>query len=123
MSRSVPEWRGRTDDSSIPPRVRMRVFSRFDGICQCGCGMTINPGERWQIDHRIALIAGGDNCENNLVPILEEHHKAKTARDVKEKAKVYRIRAKHRGIKLRKKGRSLSHPFLRRKMDGTVVPK
>lgn len=122
MSRSVPEWKGRTSNSSVPPRVRMRVFSRFDGVCQCGCGRSIYPGDQWQVDHVIALTNGGENIESNLVPLLAACHKAKTARDVKEKAKVYRIRAKHRGIKLRK-GRSLSHPFLRRKMDGTVVRK
>lgn len=123
MPRSIPEWIGKRDDTAIPPRVRDRVLSRFSNICQCGCRREIRPFDEWQVDHAIALINGGENRENNLVPLLAVCHKAKTARDVKEKAKVYRIRAKHRGIKLRKKGRSLSHPFLRRKMDGTVVPK
>ena len=39
-----------------------------------------------------------ENRESNLPPILREKHKGKTARDVDEKAKVARVRAKHLGL-------------------------
>ena len=122
MTRSTAEWIGKTDDTAIPPRVRDRVLMHFNYICQCGCGRTILPYDRWQADHAVALINGGENRENNLVPLLDACHKMKTAADVAIKSKAYRVRTKHRGIKQRK-GRGLSHPYLRKKIDGTVVLK
>jgi hypothetical protein len=29
MPRSRPEWRGKTDDDPVPPRVRLRIFERM----------------------------------------------------------------------------------------------
>lgn len=65
MSRTVEEWVGRSDDSVAPPRVQLRVLLKFDGICQCGCGQKIWP-DKWQLDHALALINGGENRESNL---------------------------------------------------------
>ena len=31
LSRSVPEWIGKTDDTPAPPRVRLRVLERCEG--------------------------------------------------------------------------------------------
>lgn len=95
--RSVEEWVGATPDSPVPPRVRLRVFARHDGICYKS-KRKIRPGEAWQCDHVVALINGGENRESNLAPILEEQHHAKTAEDVAEKSKVARVRQKHLGI-------------------------
>lgn len=100
IGRATEEWTGATPDTPIPPRVHDRVFLRFGGICQCGCGMKIRYGER-DTDHKVALINGGENRESNLVPIIRSHHRKKTADDVAEKAKVARVRAKHLGIKQR----------------------
>lgn len=98
MTRAVPEWVGRSDDSPIPDRVKLRVFLRHNGICQCGCGRKI-VAERWECDHRVALVNGGNNSEANLVPLLAEHHKTKTHADVTEKSITYRKRKAHYGIK------------------------
>lgn len=98
MSRTVPEWIGKTDDTPIPPRVRLRVFMRFGGICQ-ECARPINAGKRWICDHRNAIINGGQNRESNLGPIHEVCDKKKTAADVAEKSKVYRKQAAHLGLK------------------------
>lgn len=97
--RAVPDWVGKSPDAAIPPRVKLRVFLRFDCRCQCGCNRIIAPGELWQCDHKEALINGGRHEETNLQPILVEHHKNKTKADVAEKAKTYRRRAKHVGIR------------------------
>ena len=45
MPRSVPEWVGRTDDTPVPPRVRLRVLERFGRRCDPthGCGRPL-PG-------------------------------------------------------------------------------
>lgn len=100
MSRAVKEWIGRTDDTPVPSRVRVRVFKKFNGICQ-ECTLPIT-GKRWICDHRIALINGGENREKNLGPIHETCDKTKTATDVGQKSKVYHKTAKDIGVKLRK---------------------
>jgi 5-methylcytosine-specific restriction endonuclease McrA len=116
MSRSLQEWIGKTDNTPFPPRVRLRIFARDDGCCQCGCDRKIGPGESWQTDHTIALINGGQNRENNGRTILTEHHRVKTAEDVAEKSKVYRLKSKHLGVKKRKR------TIPGRKFDGTPIP-
>ena len=101
-TRSTPEWIGKTPDTPVPPHVRVRVFDRDDGICQCGCEQPILVGDRWDTDHTIAIINGGENRESNLRTLLRAHHKLKTKQDVAEKARVYRKRAAHLGVKRRK---------------------
>jgi 5-methylcytosine-specific restriction protein A len=102
MTRSLPEWIGKSPDSAVPPRVRDRVLNRYDKRCQCGCNRPILAGEAWDCEDTVAIINGGSRRESNLKPWLREHHKTKTAIDVAEKSRVYRKRAKNNGIKLRK---------------------
>ncbi|SRR6266704_1188710 len=99
LPRSLPEWIGSSPDSPIPPRVRLRIFDRYAGRCQCGCNREIRPGESWQCEDTIAIINGGERRESNLKPWLTEHHKSKTTVDVAEKSRIYRKRAVHLGIK------------------------
>jgi 5-methylcytosine-specific restriction protein A len=94
--RSLPEWIGKTPDAKVPPRVRLRVFERYGGKCWIS-GRKIMPGDAWDLDHIKALINGGEHRESNLAPALRDKHREKTAEDVDEKSKVYRIRAKHTG--------------------------
>lgn len=123
MSRSVPEWIGKTDDTPVPPHVKRRVYDAHGGVCYI-TGRKINPpGDQYDIDHKIALINKGQNRESNLAPVLREVHRAKTARDVAEKAKVERTRQKHLGLR-----RSPSRPIpgskkspWKHKMNGEVV--
>jgi 5-methylcytosine-specific restriction enzyme A len=98
MTRSVKEWHGATDDARVPPRVRLRIFERHGGICHLS-GVKITPGMAWDLDHVVALVNGGKHCESNLAPALKAPHKAKTAKDVAEKATVARKRKKALGIK------------------------
>jgi 5-methylcytosine-specific restriction protein A len=99
MSRELPEWIAKRPDDSVPPRVRVRVFERYGGRCQCGCNRLIRPGEKWDCEDTIALINGGERRESNLKPWLTEHHKIKTKADLAEKSKVYRKKSAHLGIK------------------------
>ena len=110
MSRTVEEWIGKTDDSVPPPRVRLRVFEAHKGICHIS-GRKIMAGEKWELDHVVALINGGENRETNLAPALSFAHKIKTRADVAEKSKVARIRAKHLGIHPKPKRRIQSRGF------------
>ena len=97
MTRSVPEWIGKTDDAAIPKRVRLRVLDAHDGICAL-TGRKIRPGDEWDLDHRVALANGGEHRESNLQPVLRAAHRKKTAADVAQKAKDRRVRAKHLGL-------------------------
>ncbi len=97
MSRTTPEWIGKTDDTPPPPRVRLRVLLGHERIC-AECGTEI-VGKRWICDHTKALINGGENRESNLRPIHEACDKRKTAADVAEKAVTYAKRLANFGIK------------------------
>jgi len=99
MSRAVPIWFGKTDNTRVPDRVRLRIFERYNGRCQCGCYRKIVAGEAWQLDHKQALINGGPHAEDNLWPLLSEHHKGKTRQDVAQKSKTYRMGRRHAGIR------------------------
>ena len=96
MTRALPEWIGASDDAKVPTRVRLRVFTAHEGRCWIS-GRKIMPGEAWELDHKTALINGGEHRESNLAPALATVHREKTAEDVKLKSKVYRIAAKHAG--------------------------
>jgi 5-methylcytosine-specific restriction endonuclease McrA len=96
MSRAVSEWIGKSDDHRAPGTVRDRIMAREGNRCHlCGCEI---DGKKWDLDHVVALINGGENKESNLKPAHRKCHIAKTAQDVAEKAKVAAIRKKHLGI-------------------------
>lgn len=121
MARSVPEWRGKTHDTPVPPRVRLRIFDRHGGICHIS-GRKIRAGEQWDCDHVIALALGGEHREYNLAPALRELHRAKTAQDVAQKSRIYRKRRSHLGIK--KLGKPIpgsKRSKFKKKLDGSVV--
>lgn len=102
MTREVPEWVGKDDNSPVPPRVKLRVFERYGGICYLS-DRKIMPGDLWDAEHVIALCNGGENREGNLKPALRDKHKEKTKADLAEKSKVARVRSKHLGIKKTKR--------------------
>jgi 5-methylcytosine-specific restriction protein A len=113
--RTVDEWIGKTDDTPIPPRVRLRVFAAHMGVCHLS-GRRIRPADAWEIDHIVALANGGEHRERNLAPALREEHRQKTTHDVKQKAKNDRISKRHLGIKKRRR------TIPGRKFDGTPIP-
>lgn len=96
--RRVPEWIGKTDDAKVPDRVRLRVFLDNEGICWLS-KRKIASGEPWDLDHKIALINGGQHRENNLAPALRDKHREKSAADVAEKSAVYRKALFDKGIR------------------------
>jgi len=87
MSRSVEEWVGPNDDAMPPPRVRIRIFDKYNGRCRI-CTKKILAGEYWQSGHIIAIIAGGKNIESNYGPECRNCSKDTTRKDVAEKSKV-----------------------------------
>jgi 5-methylcytosine-specific restriction protein A len=120
MPRTIPEWIGKSDDSRIPARVRLRVFERHEGKCALS-GRKILPGDAWDLDHKIALINGGAHVESNLQPVLKDAHRKKTAKDVAEKAKIARTRAKHIGA-VEPKGEIQSRGFAKKPKAEKIPP-
>jgi len=101
MSRAVAEWIGKTDDSAIPPRVRLRVFEAKDGRChRCGRAIDAAGGETWTCEHLVALINGGENRERNLDVTCSWCLPIKNAADVAEKSRTYHKAAKNIGVDL-----------------------
>lgn len=112
--RTVDEWIGKTDDAAIPPRVRLRIFSRQGGWCSI-CTRRLRP-RHWDCDHITALINGGEHRESNLQAVCNSPcHSQKTKQDVAEKSRTYKRRARNAGIR---KPRSIRQW---RKFNGTPV--
>jgi 5-methylcytosine-specific restriction protein A len=113
MPRELPEWIGKTPDAKVPPRVRLRIFERENGICHLS-GRKITASDLWDLDHKIALINGGEHRESNLFPAIRNKHREKTREDVAEKAHTARVRSKHLGIRqpsrLRSRGFEKAQP-------------
>lgn len=108
--RSVDEWIGKNDDAAIPPRVRLRVFERFNGICQLS-QRKIMAGDAWDLDHIKALWRGGEHRESNLHPVLKQPHREKSAEEQSIQAKCDRVRKKHLGIFPKSKAKIQSRGF------------
>lgn len=118
--RSTAEWVAKHDDAAIPPRVRLRVFERYHGACQ-GCLRKLFPGDKWDCDHTVALVNGGEHRESNLRPMCQNCHRKKSAADVAEKAIAYRKRAKHVGIRKPSRFPCSRDSRWKKRLDGTVV--
>lgn len=121
MTRSTPDWTGKTDDTPAPKRVRLRVFEAHGGKCAI-CERKIVAGEPWELDHTTALINGGKNVESNLQPLHRACHRGKTNADVAMKSKDRRVRTKHLGIHKPKTTMDGSKSSKwKKRMDGTAV--
>lgn len=115
MGRTVSEWCGKTDDTPVPDRVRLRVADKAGWNCAlCTRNLISKP---WICDHKIAIINGGENRERNLQAICVGCDKTvKTPADVAEKSAVYESRLRHAGLKKAKQ------PFRGwRKFNGDIV--
>ena len=99
MSRTVPEWIGRTDDEPFPPRVRLRILLKHNGKC-ANCGNKIVG--TFTADHIVALINGGENRENNGQPLCRLCTPIKDAADSAIKSKTADMAKATHGLKKRK---------------------
>lgn len=120
MTRAVDEWIGKTDDTKVPAHVRARIFLRENGICHLS-GRPIRPADQWELDHKIALINGGEHRESNLFPALRDKHREKTKEDVAIKSKSAKVRNRHLGIKTGGGFATNRDGKWKRKIDGTLV--
>jgi hypothetical protein len=111
-----------TERRSLTKNQRIGVLWASEGRCHI-CGEIINPvREAWEVEHVIALAAGGTDDPMNMRAAHIVCHEEKTRADRKTIAKVKRVKAKHEGTWERpKSARRISNPRLKRKIDGTVV--
>jgi len=118
--RTVDEWIGKTDDSAVPERVKLRIIERQNNKCAI-TGQTFRAGDKIEFDHKIPLWLGGKNSETNLQAVISEAHKNKTKTEATVRAKINRIRQKDLGIFPKPKGnaRIPSRPFPKRKEAST----
>ena len=77
-------------------RQRAQFFHDHGGICHI-CGQKIGVAERWDVDHVIALGAGGADELHNMAPAHVSCHREKTRGDTTAAAKVARVGEKHIG--------------------------
>jgi 5-methylcytosine-specific restriction endonuclease McrA len=119
MPRLTEEWIGKNDNEPIPPRVKLRIFEKFDGTC-CHCHRSIRGKLLPRYDHILALINGGENRESNGQLLCHECHDLKTKSDVREKSVIYNKRIKRMGFKRKKLIPGSKGSGVRRRMDGTV---
>lgn len=110
---------GTTKRRSMSPSRRLRIWEAHGGIC-CLCQTKIDGvREDWTVEHLRALGLGGEDEDKNCAPAHERCRRQKDKVDVTSIAKAKRVKSKHLGIAKPKS--SLTHPQLKRLMDGTVV--
>ena len=120
MSRSTPEWIGKTDDAPIPDRVKDRIARKADDCCQ-QCRRGIMGKLRAEYDHIVPLILGGAHREANIQLLCCECHAAKSRLDVRLKAKVARVRKRHLGIRKPSRFPGSRDSRWKKKISGEVV--
>lgn len=91
----LKEWVGRTPEAMPGQTVLLRLYTKQNGICACGCGQVMNLNrDKVDCDHIIALIDGGGNRESNLQLLLHPCHKAKTSAEATARSEGRRHKAK-----------------------------
>lgn len=122
MARSVDEWIGKNDDERIPDKVKLRVIRRSNGRCII-CQRAFDLKLPAQMDHKVALINGGQHRESNLVAACPECHKMKTKDDRRKQAESERYERKLYGLE-KPKGRVMpgtKRSHLKKRLDGVVI--
>ena len=75
---------------------RLALLKAHDGKCYL-CNGAIGVGEKWEIEHVIALEISGDDTDENCRPAHAKCHKAKTVKDAATIAKAKRREIAHQG--------------------------
>jgi len=106
----------------ITAAMRVRIFDAAEGAC-CICGLAIDPRkQRWIVEHVKPLWLGGSDDADNMAPAHQQCAVDKTAAEAAQRAKTVRVRARHLGIRRRRRplpgGRN--SPW-KKKISGEVV--
>ncbi len=117
MTRSVPEWIGKTDDSMPSDACKRRILARQGWVCAVS-SVEFRDGVKAEFDHITPLWLGGENRESNLQAVTAKVHAAKTKTEATVRAKVNRNQIKR--ILGKKKSSGFSDRY-RKKMNGEVI--
>lgn len=91
----LKEWVGHTPEAMPGQTVLLRLYTRQNGLCACGCGKVMNLNrDAVDCDHKLALIDGGANEEHNLQLLLRACHKGKTSAEATARSEERRHKAK-----------------------------
>lgn len=120
MARTVPEWRGRTDDAMPGQIVSLRIWERCRGRC-AHCDKKLTPADKPARDHIVPLIDGGENVEGNLQYLCGLCHAKKTSAESTDRAKVRSMKAKHIGLRKPSTFPGGRHSRWKRTISGDVV--
>lgn len=119
----------------LTQREKADICARQEYICGCGCGLSL-LNQDLEYDHRLPLELGGADHERNIDALIASHHRHKTnvihpaapllGSDKAMIAKAKRIEKKRTGERKRRGPKIQNRGFrkdVRRKMDGSVVPR
>lgn len=121
QGRSVEEWIGKTPDSKIPDRVKLRIWRRENGRCYL-TGAKIMPGDVFEYEHKKRVEDGGEHRESNIFLALTTPHKRKSAEERAAAKKADDIAKRHIGI-TEPKQKLKSRRFAKRKKTKPVIDK
>lgn len=116
-----------TDVSATPRRPmsqtrRLRIWEAHGGVCIL-CERKIQAGEKWIVEHPIALGLGGSDDDKDLGPAHETCRRVKDKADLPAIAKAKRMKAKHIGIRKRSSFQTNRDGPFKQKIGGQVVPR
>ena len=83
-----------TPRERLTDQEKARLYLERDRKCW-DCGRVVRPGEKWSIEHIIALENGGSNDWDNLGVCCPNCKPAKDAADHAKAAKSRHVRTKH----------------------------
>lgn len=95
------------DSRSMTSARRARIIARDKHCKHPGCEITA----ALEVDHIVCLGLGGKDADWNLQALCYDHHKQKTAQDVRMIAKAKRLRLTHLGLKPPSKAKIRSRRF------------
>ena len=108
----------------LTEKQQTQLFLEHGGICHiCEQKIWAERGEKWEVEHVLALAIYGRDDWENLRPAHVKCHKGKTREDRKILAKSDRIRARHLGVPKIPRGRAIPGSRasgIRKRMNGTV---
>lgn len=94
-ARPVPEWQGKRPESMPGKLVLLRLYTKQNGLCACGCTRVMSfERDRIDCDHIVPLKDGGENKEANLQLLLKEHHLQKTVAENSARGEANRHQAR-----------------------------
>jgi hypothetical protein len=83
-----------TPRARLTDQKRAAVFLAGNGCCYL-CSRRIWPGEKWQVEHKTALLNGGSDDFANMAPVCNWCHPAKTRQDHAVGRKARHVATKH----------------------------